>query len=202
MVQIEGYEKMEKTVLIGCEESGIVREAFKAKGWIAYSCDLLPSRILGNHLQMDVKRAIRSDIWDLIILHPDCTALSLSGNRWYGKNMQFHSKRIEAIEWTIDLWELAKQSAIIGCCLENPTSVVWRYIGKPQYIQPWQFGHGETKKTGILTDRLPLLKPTNIVTGRENRIWKMTPSATRKRDRAETYKGIASAMAEQWTNNF
>lgn len=186
-------------VLAGCEESGKVRNAFIKRGHDAYSCDVIPARDNGPHLQMDVKLAIKNyGPWDLIILFPDCTAMSLSGNRWYGRNMPFYSKRIEAINWTIDLWELAKKHCLIGCALENPTSVIWRYIGIPQYIQPHDFGHGETKKTGILTYNLPPLFSTNKVTGRENRIWKMPPSPTRKRDRSETYTGIATAMAEQW----
>ena len=187
-------------VLIGCEESGVVRDAFIKAGHDAVSCDLQPTRSKapGRHLMYDIKEAIRSDIWDVIILHPDCTALSLSGNRWYGKGMPRNDERINAINWTIDLWSLAKQSSLVGCALENPTSVIWQYIGQPQYIHPHQFGHGEVKKTGIITHRLPPLQPTNIVEGREAKIWKMPPSPTRKRDRAVTYQGIADAMAEQW----
>lgn len=185
-------------VLVGCEESGKVRDAFARLGHDAWSNDLIPARNGGKHLQVDVMDAITSSDWDIIILHPSCTAMSLSGNRWYGKGMPRHKQRKDDVEWTITLWELAKKHSKIGCALENPTSVIWYYIGKPQYIQPWQFGHGETKKTGIITDGLPPLKPTNIVTGREQRIWKMAPSPTRKRDRSETYQGIADAMADQW----
>lgn len=186
-------------VLIGCEESGVVRDAFTALGHDAYSNDIIPARNGGKHLQMCVLEAISTcGPWDIIILHPDCTALSLSGNRWYGKGMPHNRKRIEAIEWTKSLWRMACQFARIGVALENPTSVIWKHIGEPQYIQPWQFGHGETKKTGILTHNLPPLEPTNIVDGREQRVWKMPPGPNRKRDRSETYKGIAKAMAEQW----
>lgn len=186
-------------VLVGCEESGKVRDAFIAKGHDAWSNDLVEARNGGPHLRKCVKRAIVEDgPWDIIILHPDCTRLSLSGNRWYGVNMPNHDARIEAVLWTIDLWDLAKKHARIGCALENPTGVIWKYIGAPQYVQPWMFGHGETKKTGLRLDRLPELKPTNIVEGREQRIWKMGPSPTRKRDRSETFAGIAEAMADQW----
>lgn len=186
-------------VLVGCEESGKVRDAFAKRGHDSWSNDLIPSRNGGQHLQMCVRDAIiKHGPWDIIILHPDCTKLSLSGNRWYGRNMKLHWQRLEAIEWTSALWELAKSYASKGCALENPTSVLWKKIGSPQYIQPNEYGHGEQKKTGIITFRLPALKSTNKVSGREQRIWKMAPSPTRKRDRSETYQGIADAMAEQW----
>lgn len=186
-------------VLIGCEESGKVRDAFLKRGHDAWSNDIIPSRGGGQHLQMCVTEAItKHGPWDIIILHPECTALSLSGNRWYGNGMPHNTARKAAIQWTKDLWILAKKHAKAGCALENPTSVIWKHIGQPQYIQPNQFGHGEQKKTGILVDRLPALKPTNVVEGREQRIWKMAPGPNRKRDRSETYQGIADAMAEQW----
>ena len=186
-------------VLIGCEESGVVRDAFLARGHNAWSNDLEPARHGGPHLQMCVTKAITDHgPWDVIILHPDCSALSLSGNRWYGAGMPLHHKRLSAIGWTADLWALAKRYARVGCALENPTSVIWQRIGRPRYYQPWQFGHGETKKTGILVDRLSELEPTSVVSGREQRVWKMAPSPTRKRDRSETYQGIADAMAALW----
>ena len=188
-------------VLIGCEESGTVRNAFLSKGHDAYSNDIIEARDNGPHLKMDVVEAIKfHGPWDIIILHPDCTKLSLSGNRWYGKGTPKHKERIEAIKWTIYLWSLAKFHAKIGCALENPTSVIWQYIGKPQYIQPYQFGHGEQKKTGILTHNLPPLKYTNIVEGREQKVWRMPPGENRKRDRSKTYDGIALAFADQWGN--
>lgn len=189
-------------VLVGCEESGKVRDAFLARGHDAWSNDLIESRS-GNkrHFQMDVREAIiRFAPWDLIILHYDCTKTAVSGNRWYGKGMPRHNQRLSDIDFAAELWDLAKEHSRIGAAYENPVSVIWERIGKPQYIQPWQFGHGETKKTGILTDRLSALIPTNVVDGREQRIWKMGPSPTRKRDRSETFQGIADAMAEQWGN--
>lgn len=185
-------------VLVGCEESGKVRDAFARLGHDAWSNDLIPARNGGNHLQWNVFDALTRRRWDIIVLHPPCTALSLSGNRWYGKKMPRHQERLDAIDWTIKLWKLAKDVAKVGCALENPTSVIWQHIGQPQYIQPNQFGHGEQKKTGILTYNLPPLKPTNIVEGREQRVWRMAPGPNRKRDRSETYQGIADAMAEQW----
>jgi hypothetical protein len=149
---------------------------------------------------MDVFKAIREHgPWDIIILHPPCDALSVSGNAHYGKGMRLACHRDAAAFWTNRLWRCATTWARVGVCLENPVGVLNREIGKPtQYIQPWQFGHGETKKTGLWLHGLPKLIPTNIVEGREARILAMGPSPTRKRDRSETYLGIASAMAEQW----
>ena len=186
-------------VLVGCEESGKVRDAFLKRGHDAWSNDLKPARNGGPHLQICVMEAIEHHgPWDIIILHPDCTAMAVCGNKTYGKFSQKHQERLDQIEWTKRLWELAKRHARIGCALENPVSVIFTHLRKAQYIQPWQFGHGETKKTGILAHNLPPLVPTNIVDGREQRIWKMAPSPTRKRDRSETYQGIADAMADQY----
>ena len=185
-------------VLIGCEESQVVCAAFRAAGHDGYSCDLVPTRGNPNwHYQNDVLDIIKTQYWDLIILHPDCTKMAVSGNRWYGKGMPRHQERIDAVNWTIDLWSLAKVYSK-RAALENPVSVVFPHLENVQYIQPWQFGHGETKKTGLALHNLPNLIPTNIVDGRENRIWKMAPSPTRKRDRIETYPGIADAFVRQW----
>lgn len=183
-------------VLVGCEESGKVRDAFIRRGHQAYSNDLIPPRNNGPHLQMDVIDAISFGGWDLIILHPDCTKIAVSGNRWYGKNTPGYPQRIEALQWTKYLWEHAKRYAP-RVCLENPVGVLKLEVD-PQYIGPEQFGHPETKKTGLWLHNLPPLAPTNPVTPTEQRIWKMPPSPTRKRDRSETYQGIANAMAEQW----
>jgi len=189
-----------KPTLIGCEESGTITTAFRRQGVEAYSCDLKETR--GNeqwHFRQDIMNVIATRRWRLIVLHPDCTAMAVSGNRWYGRGMPRHQERIEAIEWTIRLWELAKAHAD-SAALENPVSVIFKHIeyDELQYVQPWQFGHGETKKTGFALHNLPPLKPTNIVDGREQRIWKMPPSDTRKRDRSKTFSGIADAIAEQW----
>ena len=183
-------------ILIGCEESQVVCKAFRDKSHEAYSCDLIVTR--GNpdwHIQGDIMDNLEG--WDLIILHPDCTAMAVSGNRWYGKGMKYHNKRLEALEWTHDLWF----KAINACdkvAMENPVSVLFKQIKAKQYIQPWQFGHGETKKTGLALYGLPELKPTDIVEGREQRIWKMGPGPDRKRDRSRTLHGIADAFADQW----
>lgn len=187
-------------VLIGCEESGTVREAMRRRGHDAWSCDLVPARDGSPyHIQLDIMKALDRGPWDIVILHPDCTAMACSGNRWYGRCMPRHAERLAAVEWTLHLWDKTKRLARIGCALENPKGVLWTALGVvPQYIQPHQFGHGETKETGILTHNLPPLVPTNNVPGREQRIWKMGPSPTRKRDRSKTYQGIAEAFAEQW----
>lgn len=187
---------MTKT-LIGCEYSGIVRDAFLRRGHDAISCDLLPTDSPGPHMQCDVAEAVKSCRWDLIILHPPCTALAVSGNRWYGRGMPRHQERLDALAWTLDLWELAKERAD-SVAMENPVSVLFTGMDNVQYIQPWQFGHGETKKTGLALHNLPPLQPTNIVEGREQRVWKMPPSEDRWKQRSTTFQGIADAMAEQW----
>ena len=185
-------------ILIGCEESQVLCGAFRKSGYEAFSCDIQPTR--GNpewHFQEDIVKIIPSRKWGLIILHPDCTAMAVSGNRWYGEGMKFHSKRLESVNWTMRLWDLALRHSD-KVALENPVSVIFKYLPNVQYIQPWMFGHGETKKTGFALHNLPRLKPTNLVEGREERIWKMAPSPTRKRDRSETYPGIAEAIVGQW----
>ena len=187
-------------VLIGCEESGVITSAFRNRGVQAYSCDLLPTR--GNtewHFQDDIMNIIPARYWELIILHPDCTKMAVSGNRWYGSGMPRHNERTESIQWTVRLWELTKQHSK-RAALENPVSVIFQHLeyDKLQYVQPWMFGHGETKRTGFALHNLPELKPTNIVDGRDQRIWKMPPSKNRKRDRSQTYTGIANAIAEHW----
>jgi len=186
--------------LIGCEESGVLANAFRASGFEAYSCDLKPTR--GNpdhHFQMDIKACITEvGSWDLIILHPDCTAMAVSGNRWYGKNMPMHAKRIAQVDWTVDLWHLAT-SKCRHVALENPVSVIFPNLDAPVcYVQPYEHGHGETKKTGFALHGLPPITPTNNVPGREQRIWKMAPGPNRKRDRSETFTGIANAIVDQW----
>jgi len=188
-------------VLVGCEENGKVRDAFKAKGHDAWSCDVLPTRRPGKHLQMDIFEAlVNYGPWDVVILHPDCTKLTVAGNRWYGEGTAGYYERIAAMKWTETLWHVAKLTARVGVALENPVGVLGKTsMRKPtQYIHPWQYGHGETKKTCLWLDRLPQLKPTNIVEGRAQRVWKMPPSADRKRLRSETYDGWCEAMADQW----
>lgn len=186
-------------ILIGCEESQTLCSAFRRAGFEAYSCDLQPTR--GNpewHYQQDIFTVLPLRQWKLIILHPDCTAMALSGNRWYGKGMLMHSKRLEAIEWTANLWNTARQYAY-KVALENPMSVIFKHLNAPVcWVHPWQHGHGEVKKTGFALHNLPPLMSSNVVDGRDPVVWKMPPSETRKRDRSKTYKGIADAIVKQW----
>jgi len=187
-------------VLIACEESQAVTIAFRKRGHEAYSCDILPCS--GGHpewhLQRDVLEAVLSRQWDFIGLHIPCTAMAVSGNRWYGKGMPRHSERIEAVKWSLKVWDAVKTQSKYAY-MENPVSVLFSYVTEPvQYIQPWQFGHGETKKTGLALYNLSKLEPTDIVDGRDHRIWKMAPSPDRAKERSKTFPGIAEAMADQW----
>ena len=185
-------------VLVGCEESQVVCKAFREQGHEAFSCDIKPTR--GNpawHFQQDIMDIIPLQWWDLIILHPDCTAMAVSGNRWYGKDMPYNDKRKQQISWTLALWGLAKKYSP-RIALENPVSVIFKHLPNVFYLQPWHFGHGETKKTGFALHGLEPLRPTNIVDGREQRVWKMAPSKNRKRDRSRTFECVAKAMVEQW----
>jgi hypothetical protein len=190
-------------VLIAYESSGTVREAFRNLGHQAWSCDLQPADDDSKfHLTMDAKKAIQMQLagqrhWDLIIMHPPCTALCVSGNAHYGTGKPKHDQRLEAIEYTLEMFELAKSVARF-VCMENPVGVL--PIKASQYVQPWQFGHGECKKTGLWLHNLPRLEPTDIVEGREQRIWKLGPSPDRWKIRSKTYQGIADAMAQQWSN--
>ncbi len=183
-------------VLAGCEESQEVTAAFIALGHDAMSCDLYYPDAKGfPHYQGDVREAIKMKHWDIIILHPPCTYTSLSGNRWYWNS----PLRIEGALFCKEVWEEARKNSD-HVALEQPKTIMQRYIGKrSQIIQPHQFGHGETKETWLWLWNLPELIPTDIVEGREQRIWKMPPSKTRQRDRSTTYPGIAKAFAEQWS---
>ena len=190
-------------VLIGCEESQAICKEFRKLGHEAYSNDI--DACSGEnpewHLQMDVMKAIDLMAWDLIILHPPCTYMAVSGNRWYGKGQAGYHKRLQSVLWTRQLWNKAT-SKCKHVALENPVGVLCSLGGlhTPQYVQPWQYGHGETKKTGLWLHNLPALIPTNIVEGREQLIWKMPPSEERGRLRSKTYKGLAEAIADQWSN--
>ncbi len=181
-------------VLIGCEFSGITREAFIERGHNAFSCDLIPSEKQGPHLLCDVSAAIKLQRWDLIIFHPPCTYMSVSGNRWYAGT----SQRYDAECWTKRLWSLAINNAD-RVALENPVSSLARVLGKAHHtIQPREFGHGESKRICWWLYNLPPLIPTNIVEGRDPRVWKMPPSPDRGLLRSRWYEGIAKAQAEQW----
>lgn len=179
-------------VLIACEFSGVVRRAFRKRGDNAWSCDLLPSENNSEfHIMDDVAKILDQD-WDLMIAHPPCTHLAVSGARW------FKDKRTEQNQ-AIDFFYSLMLAEIKKICVENPIGIMSSKYRKPdQIIQPWQFGHGETKATCLWLKGLPRLVPTNIVEGREARIHKMPPSKDRWKERSRTYEGIAEAMAEQW----
>ena len=189
-------------ILVGGEESQAITKELRKLGHEAFSCDV--QECSGGypewHLQIDVFKAIGLQKWDMIILHPPCTKIAVSGNRWYGSEKPRYQERIDAVKWTQKLWDYAT-SVCDRVGLENPVGVLNKMgkFPKPQYIQPWQFGHGETKKTGFWLHGLPPLEPTEIVEGREQRIWKMPPSEDRGKLRSKTYSGIAKAIAKQWT---
>lgn len=197
-------------VLIACEFSGIVRDAFLRRGHDAWSCDLLETESRqANHLKGDVFDAIEGVFgkfmavdthgnrplykqWDMLIAFPPCTHLASSGARWFKDKRQEQREAIEFVR------------ALINCgipriAVENPIGVLSTAIRKPdQIVQPWQFGHGETKATCLWLKGLPKLTPTNIVEGREGRVWREPPSKDRWKNRSRTYRGLAEAMAEQW----
>lgn len=179
-------------VLVACEYSGTVRDAFAARGHDAWSCDLLPTeRPSVFHYRGDVLELL-GDGWDLLIAHPPCTHLAVSGSRWF-KHKQ--AEQAEALEFVRALMD----APIPRICIENPVSIISSRIRKPdQIIQPWQFGHGETKATCLWLKGLPQLSPTKIVPGRDARIHRMSPGPDRWKERSRTYQGIADAMAEQW----
>jgi len=181
-------------VLVACEYSGIVRDAFAAKGHDAWSCDILPTESPGNHFKGDVLEHLNKG-WDLMIAHPPCTHLAVSGARWFTEGKKPWSLQEEALDFVRKLLD----APIDKIALENPVSVISTKIRKPnQIIQPFQFGHGERKSICLWLNNLPKLKPTNIVKGREQRIWKMPPSKNRSKLRSLFYTGIAKAMADQW----
>jgi len=190
-------------VLIACEFSGIVREAFKKKGHDAWSCDILSTEIPGKHIKHDVldiiyqnEREINfKDVphsFDLMIAHPPCTHLAVSGARWF---KQKQKEQRESIEFFMSL----VNAPINKICIENPISIMSTKYRKPdQIVQPWMFGHGETKSTCLWLKNLPKLIPTKIVSGREGRVWKELLSKNRWKKRSRTYTGIAEAMGKQW----
>lgn len=182
-------------VLVACEYSGTVRDAFIAAGHEAMSCDLLPTDVPGPHYQGDV-RDVLDYPWDLMIAHPPCTDLAVSGARHF-KEKKLDGRQQAGVSFVLSL----AKADIPKIAIENPVSVLSSLWRKPdQVIQPWQFGHGETKATCLWLKGLPPLEPTDIVSGREQRIHLMPPSKDRWKLRSATYKGIAQAMAEQWGN--
>jgi len=183
-------------VLVGCEFSGVVREAMRARGHDAVSCDLLPAEDGSpHHVEGDV-RALLGDGWDLAVFHPPCTRLTVAGARWFKGR---EAEQAAAISFAEALWS----APIPRIALENPIGVLSTRsaLGKPtQIIQPWQFGHGETKATCLWLKGLPALVPTDIVSGREARVHRLPPSPERWKLRSRTYAGVAAAMADQWAN--
>jgi hypothetical protein len=178
-------------VLIACEFSGVVRDAFRAAGHDAVSCDLLPTEAPGPHIQGDALDLL-ADGWDLMVAHPPCTYLCSSGARWWAERK---TEQREAVAFVRALWA----APIPRVAIENPPGALGTlFRPADQYIQPWQFGHGETKATGLWLRNLPPLRPTAVVDGREPRIHYMSPSPTRWRERSRTYRGVAEAMATQW----
>lgn len=181
---------------MACEFSGVVRRAFRELGHDAYSCDLLPAEDSSPyHWQMDLRevwKRVPPGYFDLMIAHPPCTHLSVSGARWFKDKQKEQQEAVEFVLWLAGL-------PIPRIAIENPVSILSTRWRKPdQIIQPWQFGHGEVKRTCLWLKNLPLLKPTLIVDGREARVWKAPPSPDRWKLRSRTFEGIAKAMAAQW----
>ena len=179
-------------VLVACEFSGVVRRAFRARGHDAYSIDLLPSEDSSPyHYQGDIHQHLTGP-FDLMIAHPPCTHLAVSGARWFKEKAKEQAEALEFVRWLMAFpWP--------RICIENPISVISSRIRKPdQIIQPWQFGHGEVKATCLWLKNLPPLKPTQIVEGRTARVHHEPPSPDRWKNRSRTLPGIAAAMADQW----
>lgn len=186
-------------VLVACEFSGVVREAFAKLGHDAWSCDLLPTEQPGQHIQGDVLPVL-SQGWDLLIAHPPCTHLAVSGARYFAEKQQ---EQAEAINFFMQfIW-----APIPRICVENPVSIMSTEHERPtQIIQPWMFGHHETKTTCLWLKNLPKLVPTNIISDPAQRRDNLTPSGQNKlgpspnraKLRSVTYTGIAEAMALQW----
>lgn len=193
-------------VLVACEYSGITREAFAARGHDAWSCDLLHTEIPGQHYMGDVRQVLFGH-WDLIIAHPPCTYLTNAGVRWLDEPQKHMAVLTGPTRWracyeACQFFRLFLDSKCKRICVENPIphkyAVGW--IGKrcTQMVQPWQFGHPETKGVCLWLRGLPRLEPTLIVPGREARVHRMPPGANRSKERARSYSGIAAAMAAQW----
>lgn len=182
-------------VLVACEESQAVTIEFRKKGHEAFSCDLLPCS--GGkpewHLQTNVLELLKLP-WDMMIGFPPCTDLAVSGARWFKAKRENGSQQM-----SIGFFLQLASANIPLIALENPVGIMSTQYRKPdQVVQPWQFGHGETKATCLWLKGLPKLEPTDIVEGREQRIWKMPPGPDRAKERSKTFPGIAKAMAEQW----
>jgi len=186
----------EAKILIACEESQAVCKAFRARGHNAFSCDIQPESggYPGWHIEGDVLPLLREQ-WDMVIAFPPCTDLAVSGAKWFAEK-RADGRQQASVEFFLKFTQLDHVPMV---AIENPVGIMSTHYRKPdQIVQPWQFGHGETKATCLWLKGLPKLTPTRIVEGREGRIWKMPPSQDRARLRSKTYQGIADAMAEQW----
>lgn len=180
-------------ILIACEYSGRVRDAFNEKGHDVTSCDILPTDKPGKHYQGDIRNIIYQE-WDMIIAFPPCNDLAVSGARWF-KEKQADGRQQASIEFFM----MFANHPCKKIAIENPIGIMSSKWRKPdQIIQPWQFGHGETKATCLWLKGLPKLDPTNMVEGRDQRIWRLPPTKDRAKIRSLTYQGIADAMADQW----
>ena len=179
-------------VLAACEFSGVVREAFKARGHTAWSCDLEETYIPGNHYKCDVREIVQLQ-WDLMVVHPPCTYLSRSGQRWHKDKLKEKTDALEFVKFLLE-------APINKICLENPVGLISSSIRQPdQYIQPYQFGHVEIKKTGLWLKNLPKLKMTELIEVHDRKAANsMGEQKRRSKYRSITYTGIAEAMAEQW----
>ena len=183
-------------ILVACEFSGIVREAFKKQGHNAWSCDLLPTEIPGNHYQCNVRDVMGMD-WDMMIAFPPCRYLSNSGVRWLINNLERYNQMLDACQFFNTLLTADIPKIVVENSIQH--GYARRFIPiYDQIIQPYQFGHGETKATCLWLKGLPLLIPTNIVEGREARVHKEPPSPDRWKNRSRTFQGIAQAMSTQW----
>ncbi len=180
-------------VLVACEYSGRVRDAFRRRGHDAMSCDLLPTEVDGPHYQGPVEDVLH-DGWDLMVAHPPCTHLAVSGSRHFEQKIADGSQAA-----ALDFVRLLMAAPIERWCIENPVSVISSAIRSPdQIIQPWEFGHGECKATCFWLKNLPRLRPTQHVEGREERVHKMPPGPDRWKERSRTFEGVAEAMGDQW----
>jgi hypothetical protein len=198
-------------ILVACEYSGTVRDAFLRLGHDAWSNDIIDTdHNPDRHLKMDVMQAINLQRWDGIIIHIPCTAMGVCGNGTYGTGKPRHKERLDAIEWSLSVWDAACANAD-WVVMENPASVLFTALkqrrgAKVQYVQPWQYGHMEQKKTGLALHNIHPLQPTNNVhaemmmlpKAQRERVFYMSPGPERGKERARFYAGIADAMANQW----
>ncbi len=182
-------------VLVACEYSGVVRDAFLRGGHDAMSCDLLDTESPGPHYKGDLFDVIDYP-WDVAIFHPECTHLSVSGSRHFAAK-KLDGRQQAAVAFFMRI--VRNTAHIPKTAIENPVCIMSSLYRKPdQIIQPWQYGHGETKATCLWIKGIPKLTPTNVVEGREARVHRMPPSPDRWKERSRTYQGIGNAMAEQW----